>query len=154
MTTSSVIKLELINDNKLTAPDSAHFQQWLDLVANKLEVSGEVCVKVVDAEESQSLNHQYRGKDQATNVLSFPSEIPDFVASDHLGDLAICSQVVAQEAAAQNKAVNDHWAHMTIHGVLHLLGYDHIEDEEAEQMEALETSLLASLGISDPYTTQ
>jgi probable rRNA maturation factor len=84
-------------------------------------------------------------------VLSFPSEVPDFVESDHLGDLAICAAVVAREAAEQGKAINDHWAHMTIHGVLHLLGFDHIEIAEAKAMEGLERRILSDLGIADPY---
>ncbi len=151
MTTSSVIELELINPNQLPAPDTTQFQHWLQLVSEQLQTAGEICIKVVDEQESQSLNHQYRGKDKPTNVLSFPADVPDFVASDHLGDLAICSQVVALEAAEQHKSVNDHWAHMTIHGVLHLLGYDHIVAADAETMEALEISLLAATGIPDPY---
>ncbi len=146
------INLELINEQNLTAPDSSQFQLWLNQVAEKLSISGVVCIKVVDEAESQALNHTYRGKDQPTNVLSFPSEVPDFVASTHLGDLAICATVVEQEATAQNKSLEHHWAHMSIHGVLHLLGYDHMEDDEAEEMEALEVELLKDLGVEDPYT--
>ncbi len=146
-----MIKLELINEENLPGPDSEQFQQWLNQVSDKLQTSGEICIKIVDINESQSLNHQYRGKEKPTNVLSFPSDVPDFVESDHLGDLAICSQVVAQEAVEQNKKADDHWAHMTIHGVLHLLGYDHIEDADAEKMEALEVSLLAAMGVKNPY---
>ena len=146
-----MIHLELINDKDLHAPDAAQFQNWANQVANQLQTSGEVCVKIVDATESQTLNSQYRGKDYPTNVLSFPAEIPDFVESEQLGDLAICAEVVVREAAEQNKAVEHHWAHMTIHGLLHLLGYDHLEDEEAEAMEALEIQLLSALDIPDPY---
>ena len=146
------IKLELINDLKLNAPDSSLLQKWLNQVAKKLNISGEVCIKIVDEAEIQALNHTYRGKDQTTNVLSFPSDVPDFVASTHLGDLAICATVVEQEATAQHKPLEHHWAHMSIHGVLHLLGYDHMEDDEAEEMETLEVELLQGLGIDDPYT--
>ena len=146
------INLELINEQNLTAPDITQFQMWLSQVAEKLNISGEVCIKIVDEAESQTLNHTYRGKNQTTNVLSFPSDVPDFVASTHLGDLAICATVVEQEATAQNKALEHHWAHMSIHGVLHLLGYDHMEDDEAEEMETLEVELLQGLGINDPYT--
>ncbi len=146
-----MIQLELINNENLSAPDAAQFQSWLNRLAEKLKVTGEVCIKVVDAVESQQLNHTYRGKEQPTNVLSFPADVPEFVASNHLGDLAICAAVVAHEATAQNKIPDHHWAHMSIHGVLHLLGYDHIDEAEAELMEALEIELLAGLGIANPY---
>ena len=146
-----MIKLELINEKQLTAPDAAQFQTWLNQVATNLNVSGEVCIKIVDDAESQNLNHTYRNKDQPTNVLSFPSEIPDFVASTHLGDLAICATVVEREAFEQSKPIDHHWAHMSVHGLLHLLGYDHIEDDEAEVMEKLEIEVLDSLGVVDPY---
>lgn len=146
-----MISLELINQDKLAAPDFTQFQNWLNQVAEKLNITGEICIKIVDEAESQNLNHTYRGKAKPTNVLSFPSEIPDFVKSTHLGDLAICSAVVISEAAEQNKLTEHHWAHMSIHGALHLLGYDHIEDTDAEEMEALEIELLQGLGIVDPY---
>lgn len=146
-----MIQLDLINENNLPAPDSAQFQNWLNQVAKKLNITGEVCIKIVDNTESQDLNNTYRQKDKPTNVLSFPSDIPDFVESTHLGDLAICASIVEQQAKEQNKNINDHWAHLTIHGCLHLLGYDHTEDNEAEIMEALETELLAVLEIRNPY---
>ncbi len=146
-----MISLELINEDNLTAPDAAQFQTWLNQVAEKLKINGEVCIKIVDESESQDLNHTYRGKEKPTNVLSFPSEIPDFVESTHLGDLAICASIVVSEATEQNKQAEHHWAHMSIHGILHLLGYDHIEDKDAEEMEALEVEILAGLGIGDPY---
>ncbi len=146
-----MIQVDLINEDKLPAPDIDQFQNWLHQVAKKLDTKGEICIKIVDQAESRDLNKTYRQKDKPTNVLSFPSEIPDFVVSTHLGDLAICAPIVEQEARDQNKAIIDHWAHLTIHGCLHLLGYDHIEDTEAEAMEALEIELLDKLGISNPY---
>lgn len=146
-----MIQIDLINEDKLPAPDIDQFQNWLHQVAKKLDTKGEICIKIVDQAESRELNNSYRQKDKPTNVLSFPADIPDFVASTHLGDLAICATVVEQEARDQNKAIIDHWAHLTIHGCLHLLGYDHIEDTEAEVMEALEIKLLAELDISNPY---
>ena len=146
-----MIQVDLINEDKLPAPDIDQFQNWLHQVAKKLDTKGEICIKIVDQAESRELNNSYRQKDKPTNVLSFPADIPDFVASTHLGDLAICATVVEQEARDQNKAIIDHWAHLTIHGCLHLLGYDHIEDTEAEVMEALEIKLLAELDISNPY---
>lgn len=146
-----MIRLELINEAALDAPGADEFQQWLNQIAQSEKVTGEVCIKVVDAAESQYLNATYRNKQKPTNVLSFPSEVPDFVDTDHLGDLAICAEVVAQEADDQHKPQLHHWAHMTIHGVLHLLGYDHIETDDAVLMEALEVKLLHKLGIANPY---
>ena len=109
----------------------------------------------MEAEESQALNREYRGKDKPTNVLSFPSELPeevlDSLPREPLGDIIICVPVVFAEAAEQGKAARDHWAHLTVHGVLHLLGFDHIEDDEAEEMEGLEIRVLAGLGIANPY---
>lgn len=146
-----MIRVDLINEQALTAPEAEQFQHWLAALEKHQTANGEVCIKIVDEAESQSLNHAYRNKNRPTNVLSFPSEVPEFVASDHLGDLAICASVVAREAAEQGKSVVHHWAHMTIHGVLHLLGFDHIETADAEVMESLECSVLAELGIADPY---
>jgi probable rRNA maturation factor len=111
----------------------------------------ELSIRIVDAVESQQLNRDYRQQDKPTNVLSFPAEIPDFVDTPLLGDLVICAPIVATEAQQQHKTTQAHWAHMTIHGTLHLLGYDHIDDDDAELMEALEVKLLAALGFSSPY---
>jgi probable rRNA maturation factor len=111
----------------------------------------EVAIRIVDADEGRALNLQYRGRDYATNVLSFPADLPPGLNLPLIGDLVICAPVVAREAAEQGKKPADHWAHLTIHGTLHLLGYDHIEEAEAEAMEGLETRVLAGLGIADPY---
>ena len=111
----------------------------------------ELTVRIVDKEEIQTLNKTYRHKDKPTNVLSFPFESPPEVELPLLGDLVICHDVVLEEAQQQNKTVKEHWAHMIIHGVLHLKGYDHIDDSEAETMEALEVQILNQLGFSDPY---
>ncbi|SIS43291.1 probable rRNA maturation factor [Thalassolituus maritimus] len=111
----------------------------------------ELTIRLTDEEESQALNSEYRGKDKPTNVLSFPFEMPPGIPLELLGDLVICVGVVEQEAREQAKTTEAHWAHMVIHGCLHLLGYDHIKDDEAEEMEALERDLLASLGYPDPY---
>ena len=134
-------------------PAPASFRRWVEaaLRGAKRRRPAELSIRVVDAAEGRALNRDYRGKDYATNVLSFPIELPPGVASPLIGDLAICAPVVLREAAGQGKRPGDHWAHLTIHGVLHLLGYDHIEDAEAEAMEALETHILAGLGIADPY---
>ncbi len=138
-------------------PGEEDFTRWADAALAEAGREGavEITVRVVDADESQELNCDYRDKDKPTNVLSFPSEIPDFVLAEldcaPLGDLVICAPVVAAEAAEQGKAEHDHWAHLTVHGVLHLLGFDHIEDAEAEEMEAMEVRALAALGIANPY---
>ncbi|WP_430390884.1 rRNA maturation RNase YbeY [Dyella sp. 20L07] len=134
-------------------PAAASFRTWVEaaLRGAKRRKATELSIRIVDAKEGRSLNREYRGKDYATNVLSFPVELPPGITLPLIGDLAICAPVVAREAAEQGKHPRDHWAHMTIHGVLHLLGYDHIEDREAEDMEALETRILAGLGIADPY---
>ena len=108
-------------------------------------------VRIVDEAESQALNKQYRGIDKPTNVLSFPFEAPPQVPSDHIGDLVICAPVVEREAVEQGKSLEAHWAHMVVHGVLHLLGYDHATDEEAETMEWLEIAILGGLGFPNPY---
>lgn len=125
---------------------------WLQGIANFVAVAPEsLTIRIVDREESRSLNRQFRGKDKPTNVLSFPSQIPDFAEQDYLGDLAICASVVAAEALDQDKDEDAHWAHMLVHGVLHLHGYDHIESSEAEEMEALETRILTAMGLPAPY---
>lgn len=138
-------------------PTRPQFRKWVlaALTGAGRRFDSEVAIQLVDAPEGQAMNLQYRGKDYATNVLSFPAEVPEGLPEDfdfpQLGDLVICAPVVAREAAEQGKALDDHFAHLTVHGVLHLLGFDHIEDAEAEEMEALERVILAELGISDPY---
>jgi probable rRNA maturation factor len=112
---------------------------------------GELSIRVVDSDEGQALNRDYRGRDYATNVLSFPAELPPGVPLPILGDLVLCAPVIAREASEQGKALKHHYAHMVVHGVLHLLGYDHTQDAEAEAMEAIERAILASLGMPDPY---
>lgn len=134
-------------------PAPASFRRWVAaaLQGARRRKPAEIAIRIVDVAEGQALNRQYRGKDYATNVLSFPAELPPGVNLPLIGDLAICAPVVAREAAEQGKRPRDHWAHLTIHGTLHLLGYDHLEDAEATTMEALETRILAGLGIADPY---
>lgn len=132
-------------------PGEADFALWVETVLKNRKVDGEVCIRVVDPDESQALNAEYRGKDKPTNVLSFPFDVPPGVPVTLLGDLVICAEVVAREAEEQHKTLLHHWAHMVVHGTLHLLGFDHINDDEAEEMEALERDLLARLDIADPY---
>lgn len=133
-------------------PSAELFQQWVDAVLTTVtEQQFELTIRLVNIAESQQLNKQYRDKDKPTNVLSFPFEVPEGIELNLLGDLVICTQVVEQEAKAQNKALFDHWAHMVIHGCLHLVGYDHINDTDANEMEAIEVKVLAKLAISNPY---
>lgn len=119
--------------------------------------SANIAVCIVDEPAMQAINADYRGKDKPTNILSFPFDAPEGLPKDalevpFLGDLVICPGVLETEARNQQKHLQDHWQHILIHGILHLLGYDHIEDEEAEIMEALEIKLLAQRNINNPYT--
>lgn len=111
----------------------------------------ELVVRVVGEAESAQLNRDFRGKSGPTNVLSFPFEAPAGVPSKLLGDLIVCAPVVRKEAREQQKAARAHWAHMIVHGCLHLLGYDHQSDDQAREMEALEVEILGRLGVDDPY---
>ena len=108
-------------------------------------------IRIVDEPESRALNRQFRGIDEPTNVLSFPFAAPPRVRSKHIGDLVVCAPVVEREAAEQGKPLEAHWAHMVVHGVLHLLGYDHQTDADAETMEGLEIAILGRLGFPNPY---
>mgnify|MGYP000320948876 CR=1 FL=1 len=136
-------------------PAQASLQRWVDatLAGFPDHHSSELTIRFVDAEESQALNRDYRSKDAPTNVLSFPFEGPEGLSLPLLGDLVICHPVVAREAHEQDKTLQDHYAHMVVHGTLHLLGHDHIDDDEAEHMEGLERDILAGLGLSDPYAS-
>lgn len=146
----AVLDIQVVHTSD-TDPTADQFQLWADTALSHLNKDFELTIRVVDNSESQQLNHQYRNKNKPTNVLSFPFEVPEGIDLNLLGDLVICSDIVASEALQQNKAITDHWAHLVIHGCLHLLGYDHIQEVEAEEMESLEIQLLASLGIDNPY---
>jgi len=145
------LDLQIATDDTEHLPSEADFRLWVEKALPTLGEEFEVTIRIVDEEESHALNHEYRGQDKATNVLSFPFEAPPGLEFPLLGDLVICTQIVKKEAEEQQKALLHHWAHMTIHGILHLRGYDHINDDEADEMESIETKLLASLSISDPY---
>ncbi|WP_441002197.1 rRNA maturation RNase YbeY [Pseudocolwellia agarivorans] len=136
-------------DNNL--PSIEQLQLWAETALSTQKDDPELTIRIVELQESQELNHQYRGKDKPTNVLSFPFEVPEGIEINLLGDLVICSDVVNKEAIEQNKNIHDHWAHLVIHGCLHLLGYDHIEEDDAVEMESLEIKLLSTLGIDNPY---
>lgn len=141
-----------VNSRSEKIPAVEKMELWVSTALHSDELTeAEVSIYITDETESQELNLEYRGKDKPTNVLSFPADIPDEVGIPLLGDLVVCAPVVETEAAEQGKSLDAHWAHMLIHGTLHLLGYDHIHDDEANVMEALETRLLAQLGFPNPY---
>ncbi|MEZ8834837.1 rRNA maturation RNase YbeY [Vibrio cyclitrophicus] len=145
------LDLQLAVENEQGLPTEQDIQLWLNKTIPQFQEYAELTVRIVDTQESHQLNHEYRGKDKPTNVLSFPFEAPPGIELDLLGDLIICRQVVEKEAEEQNKPLLAHWAHMVVHGSLHLLGYDHIEDDEAEEMESLETEIMQTMGFEDPY---
>ncbi|NIG98332.1 MAG: rRNA maturation RNase YbeY [Serratia symbiotica] len=149
-----ILGLQIACENSNNLPDETALQHWLGAVLLQFQEEAEVTVRLVDEAESNELNLTYRGKDKPTNVLSFPFEAPLGIALPLLGDLIICRQVVEQEAAEQGKTSEAHWAHMVVHGSLHLLGYDHIEDDAAEEMESLETEIMHGLGYPDPYLAE
>jgi len=132
-------------------PSEAQIQLWVDTALEEFEQDTEIVVRIVDESESAELNEQYRHKQGPTNILSFPVEIPEGIDLNLLGDLVICAPVLAKEAQQQNKLLAHHWAHIIMHGVLHLLGYDHLDDEQAEEMESKEIALLQQLNIPNPY---
>ena len=133
---------------RCTAPSASNLRRWAERALQ--DEPGGVCVRVVGAEEAGRLNGRYRGVEEPTNVLSFPSgaEIP---GEKHLGDVVVCAPVVEAEAQEQNKRACDHYAHMVVHGVLHLRGFDHESDGDARVMESLEAAILNEIGIADPY---
>lgn len=146
--------------DELPQPTEAQCKSWVaaSLVGEQALVETEMTIRIVDAAESQALNRDYRGMDKPTNVLSFEFENPPGLADlgeelPYLGDLIICASVVEKEAFEQHKNLEAHWAHMVVHGTLHLQGYDHIEEDEAEEMESLEIEILKGLGFANPYET-
>lgn len=133
-------------------PSESQIHSWAVEALLSLSIQkGMINISVVDLETIHQLNHTYRKKDKPTNVLSFPSQMPKEIMPDFLGDILICAPVVNQEAQDQHKPLEAHWAHLVVHGTLHLLGYDHMKPEEASIMEGLEKTILAKLGFPDPY---
>ena len=151
---SVLVDLQIATENIEGLPTEEQIVQWatgaVQPEGNEVEMTG----RIVDEADSHEVNLTYRGKDRPTNVLSFPFGCPDEVELPLLGDLVICRQVVEREASEQEKPLMAHWAHMVVHGSLHLLGYDHIEDDEAEEMESLETQIMQGLGFDDPYLAE
>ncbi|MBM3117577.1 rRNA maturation RNase YbeY [Jeongeupia naejangsanensis] len=136
-------------------PGKAQLKTWMDAALRPGVKTAEITVRIVDAEEGQQLNRDYRGKDYATNVLTFTfdDDMPAVEGLPLFGDLVLCAPVVEREAQEQGKTLLAHYCHMIVHGTLHLQGYDHIEDDEADEMEALETQIVTTLGYDDPYRT-
>ncbi len=136
-------------------PAAVSFRRWVGAALEGRIREADLAIRIVGTKEGRALNRHYRGKDSATNVLSFPAEMPDGLPEDMkmplLGDIVLCAPVIAKEAREQKKQLVSHYAHMTVHGALHLLGWDHNDDREAECMERLEREILAEMGIADPY---
>ena len=135
-------------------PDPECIRTWVEAAVGGLSKDAELTIRIVDEMESAELNGRYRHKAGPTNVLSFPFESPPGVTISLLGDIVVCAPVVRREAGEQSKSLNSHWAHMIVHGALHLLGYTHEHDEDAEEMEAMETRILGRLGFDNPYESR
>ena len=146
------VNIELQNvDGLPDIPAIEQFQDWVGHALLQDYAELEQTIRIVDEAESQQLNLQYRGKDKPTNVLSFPADNSAYLEYEHLGDLVICAPVVEREAREQGKDLLAHWAHMVVHGILHLQGYDHETADEAGEMERLEIEILGRLGFPNPY---
>ncbi|MGV8921999.1 MAG: rRNA maturation RNase YbeY [Thermomonas sp.] len=145
---------------RLGLPAAVSFRKWVAAALDGRIREADLAVRLVGNKEARALNRHYRGKDYATNVLSFPADIADGVKMPKgvkmplLGDLVLCAPVVAREAKEQKKSLAAHYAHLTVHGTLHLLGWDHEDSREAECMEQLEREILANMGLPDPYLEQ
>lgn len=148
-----MVEVQMASQSK-DLPSEPELLGWCEPLQSLCDQDMEMVLRVVDLEEMIALNETYRAKSGPTNVLSFPFETMPGVELPLLGDVVICAPVVAQEALEQGKSNRDHWAHLVIHGGLHLLGYDHEVSEQAEEMESLEVHLLSQLGIADPYLEQ
>jgi probable rRNA maturation factor len=142
-----------INSSSQFIPRSSLLQKWFKSVIKNKKKFAEASLLIVDEDESRYFNHRWRNKNKPTNILSFPAEIPVEVNSPVIGDLVACAPIIELEAKNQGKDLKAHWAHMIIHGGLHLLGYDHILEQDAIEMEALETDILSKLGYNNPYLT-
>ena len=146
------VHIDLINNsNSKQLPELSDLELWATAAVGEQREEAEISLLIVDEAEGAELNQQWRNKNGPTNVLSFPSDLPAELGLPLLGDLVICAPVVAKEALEQKKSLSSHWAHMVVHGTLHLLGFDHIDDDQAEEMESLETDILARIGYPDPY---
>ena len=150
------LDLDVLRDSAQPGlPADEEFERWVTAALGGEEGPCSLAIRIVDEDESRRLNRKFRATDRPTNVLAFPAEVPDSIVGDMgfkpMGDLAICAPLVAAEARAHDKPLLHHWAHLTVHGVLHLLGHDHGKDTEARQMEDLERRILERFDIPDPY---
>ncbi len=132
-------------------PSIDQFQSWIDVVLSDESIDSEIVVRIIDEAEMTRFNEQYRDKIGPTNILSFPFDVPENIVSILLGDLLVCAPIIEKESLQQNKLVDHHWAHIIVHGVLHLLGHDHIDECDAKEMEALEIKILRKIKIKNPY---
>ncbi len=153
-----MITISLQNEKSFTIPNEQSIGHWVNQAIQQsghriVESQAHILIRIIDKTESAELNHHFRHRTGPTNILSFPDQDFDGIPADSLGDLAICAELVEEEAQNQQKTSTAHWAHLIIHGTLHLLGFDHIKTEEATRMEALEIEILQSLNFSNPYIT-
>lgn len=144
------VDLQIASESK-QLPSLSDIQKWVSAALINHRSESEISIRIVDVTEGAKLNEQWRNKSGPTNVLSFPADLPAEVGLPLLGDLVICAPTVEKESKQQGKPLKVHWAHIVIHGTLHLLGYDHINDDQAEFMESLETKIMMMLGYPDPY---
>lgn len=145
------VEISLTTETTEPCPTEDEIKHWITQALSGFKTEASLAIRLVDENEMRQINLQYRNKDKTTNVLSFPCQLPEPLKQEQLGDILICAPVVIQEAQAQHIPVEHHWAHLVVHGTLHLLGYDHEQPDEAERMEALETQILNCLGYPDPY---
>lgn len=147
------ITIQLAVNDEIFIPNKSLIRRWATKALKNHRITNELTIRIVNRDEMTELNKTYRNKNGPTNVLSFPFEMPDQIDLEQhiLGDIVICAAIVNQEAQEQHKLLDAHWAHMVVHGVYHLLGYDHETDAEAEEMEALEIKTMQELGFTNPY---
>ena len=149
-----MIQLEVSADPACSYPPKEKLKSWITAALAPHRPKADVSLRIVGEAEMAQLNQAYRGKDYATNILSFPCQLPEKLRKNALGDLVICAPVLEKEAQAQGKTLENHWAHLVIHGTLHLLGFDHVEAGQAKDMEDQEKNILRIFGIDDPYTLE
>ncbi|WP_225629918.1 MULTISPECIES: rRNA maturation RNase YbeY [Cysteiniphilum] len=153
----TMLEIDINNPRALYLPDEDKLNTWAEYTLKFLnKAQAIISIEVVNSDEMQHYNNNYRAKDKPTNILSFPFEAPPGLPKDNetehfLGDLIICPEVLQKEAKEQHKLLDAHWCHILIHGILHLVGYDHIDEEDALEMESIEIALLAELGVDNPY---
>ncbi len=147
------LDLHIQNDDERAAPGASELELWIGsaLLRTGFDSHAELTLRIVGEAEMQDFNNRYRNSPRATNVLSFPANLPPHLQLPLLGDIMVCAPLVAKEAEQQDKSLQAHWAHLVVHGTLHLLGYDHVDDSEAQLMEQLETAILGDLGFAAPY---